>query len=81
MYQPVFQCGNPAQIVNNVLLADLSYGNILAGAVAQRRAKKLFAQEDAFRVVPERSMPEIGHVRLGFVKPLVDGQVVLGDAP
>jgi hypothetical protein len=45
MNQPVFQRGNPAQIVNDVLLADLPDGDILAGAVAQRRAKELFAQE------------------------------------
>ena len=48
--------------------------------VGDGHAEKLFRQEDAFRTMTKRAVPEIGDDLLAAVEPRVDRKVVLGGA-
>src|SRR5207249_2398899 len=64
------------EVFLDVLFADPAHRDDPSGTVGQRRAEELLAQEDAFAVVPQGAMAEVGDVGLGFVEPVVDRQII-----
>jgi hypothetical protein len=78
MLKPVFHRRYPTEIVGHVLLTNGSHGDLLAVAVPYRRSKNSSAHEDTFAVMPQGAMPEVGKVRLAFIKPIMQRQVIFG---
>jgi len=78
--QPILDRGNPAEVFQNVLLTDESHWDHTAGRERDRGAKQLFEHEDARRMMPEGPVPEVSHVLLAGVEPLVQVQILPGFA-
>jgi hypothetical protein len=64
-----------------MLLTDISHRHIVPLAVPDRHTKDALSQENALSVVAESSMTNIRHDRLRLVEPLVNGQIIICDAP
>jgi len=61
-----------------MLLSDVANRNRSAVKVEQGNTKDAFSQENPFGVVTERTMPEVGEERFGFVEPIMNGKIVFG---
>ena len=72
--------GNPAQVFENVLLADESHRKPTPCGEHRRDPEELLHEEDAFGMVPQGPVPEVGHVALGAVQKVMILQVLLRDA-
>jgi len=79
--EPVRGCGNTAEILENVLLADKADRDLTTVAVDDAGAEDLFTEEDPFGMVPQGSVTHVRKKRLGLVKPVVNRLVIGGDAP
>ena len=73
--QPVSHRGNPAEVFENVLLADEPDWDYTAGQ--DRDAKDTFQHVDALGMVPEGPVPEVSHVGLTGVEPFVVLQILV----
>ena len=69
-------------IFDDVLLADETDGDVLTvevrDGVQGALPKEALGLEDALGMVAQGSMPEVPHVGLRGVEPIVDGDVVYG---
>ena len=79
--EPVRGCGNTAEILENVLLADKADRDLTTVVVDDAGAEDLFTEEDPFGMVPQGSVTHVRKKRLGLVKPVVNRLVIGGDAP
>ena len=61
-----------------MLLSQITDGNLFSVAIHDGHAKQLLRQEDALAVMTKGSMAEVRKECLRLIKPVVDGQVVLG---
>ena len=75
--QPVSHRGNPAEVFENVLLADEPDWDYTAGQDRDRGAKDTFQHVDALGMVPEGPVPEVSHVGLTGVEPFVVLQILV----
>src|ERR1700722_5254243 len=66
---PVGEARDEAQIFADMLLADQADRHDAAGRERDRRPEEAFEHEDAFGVMPQRAMPEVGGDRLRFIEP------------
>jgi len=57
--EPVRGCGNTAEILENVLLADEAHRDLATVAVDDAGAEDFFAEENAFGVVAQRPVPHV----------------------
>ena len=78
--QPVRGGGNAPQVFLDVLLANPAHRHNPALGGGDADAEDALAQEDALGVVAQGAVAHVGDVRLALVEPVVDGEVVLGDA-
>lgn len=79
--QPVLHAGDPASAVFlDVLFTDQPDRDFPAGRVGDGDAELPFALIDAVGVVPECPMTKVTEQLLGLIEPLVDMDVVFGDA-
>src|SRR5687767_9602680 len=76
MLQPVLDRWDPAEVVLHMLLADRAHRDGLAVAVRQRRPEDRLAKEDAFAVMPQRPVANVGNMCLALVEPVMDGEIV-----
>jgi hypothetical protein len=60
-----------------MLFSDIADWNFNTAGVADRNAEEALCQKNAFRVMAERAVAEVGEKRLRFVKPAMDRKVVL----
>jgi hypothetical protein len=70
--------GNPAEIFEDVLLAPEPAWENPAGRERHRGAEEGLQHEDALGVVPRGPVPDVGHVLLAFVEPLVQPEIFRG---
>ena len=78
--EPVLDRGNPAEVFQNVLLADEPDWDYPAGRDRDRGAEDVLQHEDALRMMPEGPVPEVSHVLLATVEPLVQPEVFMSFA-
>jgi hypothetical protein len=69
--QPAFQRRNEAQVLDHVVLADISDADLLAVAVGDVMTELLLQQEDAEAGVEDGAVTHVGQRRLGLVEPVV----------
>ena len=69
--QPVSHRGNPAEVFENVLLADEPDWDYTAGQDRDRGAKEGLQHEDALGMMAKGAVPEVGHVALRAIEPFV----------
>ena len=69
--EPVSHRGNPAEVFQYVLLADEPDGKNPAGRDRDRGAEEGLQHEDAFGMMAECAVPEVGHVALRGIEPFV----------
>src|SRR3984957_14854896 len=74
---PVGEARDEAQIFADMLFADQADRHDAASRKLDRGPEEAFEHEDAFGVMAQGAMPEVGGDRLGFVEPLVERQIVL----
>jgi hypothetical protein len=74
--EPILYRWYPAQVVFDVLFADGAYRHLLPVTVGDCRAENSCTQEDAFAVMAECPVAEIGNVCLALVKPVMNFQIV-----
>ncbi len=61
-----------------MLFSDIPDRNLVSVAVCDRHTKNPLTQENSLGVVAEGTMAKVREERLRLVKPLVNGEVVLG---
>jgi hypothetical protein len=64
-----------------VLFSDIPDWNLVSVAVCDRYTENRLAQENPLGVVAEGTMAKVREERFRFIKPLVNGEIVLGLAP
>ena len=68
MFQPILSGRNPPEIFFDMLFADESHRNRATVAIDDGYAKQAFQQEDAFGVMTQCPVAEVGKERLRFVE-------------
>ena len=76
--QAVAQRRDTAQVLHDVLDADVPDKHPLAGAVGECRAEHLLTQQDTKRVVQDHPVPVVDQTGSHRVKPAMHLQVVFG---
>lgn len=76
--EPILHRGDPAEIFQNVLLADEPDGNNPAIGERDGGAEEFLEHEDTGRVMPECPMPEVSHVLFAGVEPLMQVEIFSG---
>ena len=62
----------------DVLFSYIPDRNLLSVAVRDRYTKNLLTQEDSFGVVAKGAMTKVYKERFGFIKPVVNWEIVVG---
>lgn len=60
-----------------MLLSDPTYWDFPAVTVGDGGTEDGLAHEDAFGMMPQGTMPEVGEELFRLIEPLVDGQIVI----
>lgn len=76
--QPIFDGRNPSEIFLDMLFAKEAGGNNTGVRVGDGCSEEPLHEEDPLRMMPQRTVAEVGKERLRLIKPLMDGKVVLG---
>jgi hypothetical protein len=76
--EPILQGWYPAQVFLDVLLADEPYWYHLAVRVGDGNAEDFFGPKDSFGVMPQGPVAQVGQASLGFIKPVVQLEVIFG---
>jgi hypothetical protein len=76
--QPVSHRGDPAEVFEDVPLADEADWDYPAGRERDRGPKHFFEHEDARSVMPEGPVPEVSHVLFAGVEPFVQVKILTG---
>src|SRR3546814_4489746 len=69
-----------SDVCSSDLFADQADRHHAAGRRGDGRAEKALQHEDAFGMMAQGAVTEIGGDRLGLVEPLVERQIILGRA-
>jgi hypothetical protein len=64
-----------------VLFSDIPDRNLVSVAVCDRHTENRLTQENSLCVVAEGTVAKVGEECFRFIKPLVNGKIVLGLAP
>ncbi len=76
---PVGEAGDMAQILADMVLADQADRDGAAIAVRDSRAEYRLSQKNAFGMVAQCPVSEVGVMGLGLIKPVVDRLIVDGN--
>src|SRR6266566_7141190 len=72
---------NSTQVFLDVLFSDIPDRNLVSLAVCDRHTKNPLTQENSLGVVAEGTVAKVGEECFRLIKPLVNGEIVLGLAP
>jgi len=78
--EALLDTGNETEIGLDVVLGNQADRDFLPSAVGDDPPEDLLTQKDAKRVVQQHPVAGVRDVTFGLIEPLVDGEVILGDA-